>query len=348
MIIQLIRFVLVAFGALAGLAVANVIKWTEEIGYTQVTIVTLFVVLGMSIGYVIGSILGREVTAALERLETRVRAYAVTDLVLGAAGLLLGLLVALLASFLTRFIKIEWIVVLVDLFLYGLLAYVGVRLALVKRVDVRHAFPRFDPDLNAAGSSTPKYLDTSAIIDGRLADILRSGVVDGEMRVPRFVLAELQTLADSEDDLRRSRGRRGLDLLETLRAVPGGIQMFDADYPELRGVDEKLVALAQDTHGMIITVDSNLARVARLRDVRIFNVNELTLALRPALLPGDPVRVNVVREGKEPGQGVGYMEDGTMVVIAGAADSVGSEVNSEVTSVLQTAGGRMVFTKLGT
>jgi len=188
-------------------------------------------------------------------------------------------------------------------------------------------------------------LDTSAIIDGRFADVARAGALEGPLRVPRFVLMELQTLADSADDARRARGRRGLDLLTAMSQGEPQVQVLEADFPELPTVDAKLVRLALTSGGAIVTVDYNLTKVARVEGVDVINIHEVADALKPVLLPGDTLRIAVNKEGKERGQGVGYLGDGTMVVIADAAGMVGSDADVEVTSVLQTSGGRMVFAK---
>jgi uncharacterized protein YacL len=175
---------------------------------------------------------------------------------------------------------------------------------------------------------------------------MRAGLLEGNVMVPRFVLVELQTLADSADDTKRARGRRGLDLLTTLASGPEAIRVFETDYPEIPAVDAKLIRLAGVTGSAIVTVDHNLSQVARVEGVKIVNINDVALAVRPALLPGDTVHISIVREGKESGQGVGYLEDGTMVVVAEGKWAVGSDIDVEVTSMLQTSAGRMVFARI--
>jgi uncharacterized protein YacL len=165
------------------------------------------------------------------------------------------------------------------------------------------------------------------------------------MRVPRFVLAELQTLADSEDDVKRARGRRGLDLLARWQSDDEDLEVFETDYPEIADVDGKLMRLAADIEGAIVTVDHNLTRVAEVRGITVINLNELAAALKPAFLPGESLRLDLIKEGKEPGQGVGYLEDGTMVVVQEGSVHLGAVVDTEVTSVLQTSAGRMIFAR---
>jgi uncharacterized protein YacL len=228
---------------------------------------------------------------------------------------------------------------------YIIFAYVGVRSALIKRRDVARMLSRVAPGSETASGASMKVLDTSAVIDGRFAELLRAGFVEGAVRVPGFVLAELQTLADSADDLRRARGRRGLDLLAALRTGEHPVEVFSVDYPELPDVDGKLVQLARDAEATIVTVDYNLTQVARVQGVGVLNVNDLAAALKPAHLPGETIRINVAREGKEADQGVGYLSDGTMVVVHNGKPFLGEDTDVIVTSVLQTAGGRMVFAR---
>lgn len=194
----------------------------------------------------------------------------------------------------------------------------------------------------------PKLLDTSVIIDGRIADICKTGFLEGAIIVPRFVLHELQAIADSSDMLRRARGRRGLDILKQLQAPDSGatIEVIEDDPSHVRDVDGKLVSLAKDIGAKVLTNDVNLYKVAQIEGVPVLNVHDLANALKTTVLPDEQMHVRVVREGKEPQQGVGYLDDGTMVVVDGGRDYVGRNVVATVTSVLQTSNGRMIFTKL--
>jgi uncharacterized protein YacL len=197
-----------------------------------------------------------------------------------------------------------------------------------------------------AGDS-PRLLDTSVLIDGRIADVAEAGFLDGAVIVPAFVVRELQRLADAGDGLRRGRGRRGFDVLDRLRRCPGvRLDLTETDFPEIAGVDAKLVALARARGARLLTHDTALGRVAALGGVSVGNLNDLAAALRPVALPGEPMQVQVQREGKEPGQGVGYLEDGTMVVVEGGKRFIGQSLEVVVTSALQTSAGRMVFTRL--
>ncbi|HSR54030.1 MAG TPA: PIN domain-containing protein [Acidobacteriota bacterium] len=191
-----------------------------------------------------------------------------------------------------------------------------------------------------------KVLDTSVIIDGRVADVLETGFIDGQLLVPEFVLRELQMVADSADSVKRNRGRRGLDILQKIQKKPGlRVKIVDHDYPSVREVDMKLIELAKETNAKIVTNDFNLNKVAQLRGVEVLNINELANALKPVVLPGEIMRVFILKEGKEYNQGVAYLDDGTMVVVDNARRKIGKTVDIQVTSVLQTTAGKMIFGK---
>jgi uncharacterized protein YacL len=189
-----------------------------------------------------------------------------------------------------------------------------------------------------------RILDTSVIIDGRIADICETGFVDGTLVVPQFVLKELQQIADSADSLRRNRGRRGLDILQRIQKMAGlDVTISDVDFPEVREVDLKLIELAKALQGKIVTNDFNLNKVAQLRGVDVLNINELANSLKPVVLPGETMKVFILKEGKEYNQGVAYLDDGTMVVVDNARSMIGKTIDVVVTSVLQTTAGKMIF-----
>jgi len=345
MFIRLTRFVLAILGALAGLQVKGLIDWNQQIGYSAPTVIVLFVLLGAACGFILGGIIGREIERTFVFLEDYVRHVALSDLVLGVAGLLVGLVIALIVTVPLKGLTPAWLSFSGQLASYLVLGYSGARASLIKRRDLAAMFSRFGMRGAEPAPTGMKLLDTSAVIDGRFGELLRAGFVDGEVRVPGFVLSELQTLSDSADDTRRARGRRGLDLLAALRAGDHPVEVFSMDYPEIPDVDSKLVKLAADTGSSVITVDYNLTQVARAQGVAVLNVNDVATALRPNHLPGESIRIHVTREGKESDQGVGYLEDGTMVVIQNGRDLVGEVADVTVTSVLQTSGGRMVFAR---
>lgn len=341
MIQALTRLVLVAAGLLGGYAVTQVVDWQADLGLDPDYVILLFVILGGLIGFLFGGIIGRELTAGWKRLEAYLAEVSAPDLLLGTIGTVVGMLAGFIAAQPLRLLQPAWLAVLSSVLTYVMGVYLGVAVALTQRRSFRLMFPA----LGVADDFRIRrmvVLDTSAVIDGRFTELHRLGFLDGDVRVPRFVLAELQTLADSADDARRARGRRGLDLLATL-PKEAGVEVLEVDYPEAIGVDEKLMILSSDSKAVIVTVDYNLTKVARVRDLAVLNLNEAAAALKPNFIPGDTMHLLVAKPGKEPGQGVGYLEDGTMVVVSDARSLVGTEADIEVTSVLQTSAGRMIF-----
>ncbi len=227
-----------------------------------------------------------------------------------------------------------------------LLAYLGAAVALAKRDELEAMSAKLFPT-SVAGRQADKILDTSVIIDGRIVSMCEIGFLDGPIVVPQFVLHELQQIADSSDPLRRNRAKRGFDVLQRLQRIGRIVVRIEPrDFPEARGVDRKLLELARLTGGKVVTNDYALNKLAELTGVAVLNVNELASALRPAVLPGEPMQVHVAKEGKEIGQGVGYLEDGTMVVVDHGKRFIGQIADVAVTTVLQTSAGRMIFARL--
>jgi uncharacterized protein YacL len=290
----------------------------------------------------------------------RLRHVSLQGLALGLIGAILGLLLGALASVpLSKlpqpFGAITPVAVTIATTLVLMAVVLGRRNALLKQLP----FLRLEEDGHPGAASTaatpaaatsstvrlPQILvDTSVIIDGRIADIATAGFVPGRLVVPHFVLAELQNIADSDDAMRRGRGRRGLDVLNRLREMAGvEVEIIEDDIPQTREVDHKLVALAQKFRCNVLTTDYNLNRVAQIQGVRVLNVNELSNAIRPVVLPGEHLPVRVVQPGKERNQGVGYLADGTMIVVENGDKLIGQEVMTEVTRVFQTVAGKMIF-----
>jgi uncharacterized protein YacL len=306
-------------------------------------------VLGAATGYVIGGALGRFTLGRIEATEQRFTEVSSGELLAGAIGGLVGLV---LGGALT------WPVLLFEgwrftlplaAFVVLVLTATGVRVGANRGGDLLRilgASGRLSVRSPASGPRS-RVVDTSALIDGRLVDVIRGGFLDGTLVIPRFVLYELQGLADAGDDERRRRGRRGLDVLGALqRSASVSLEVAERDYPEIEAVDAKLVAMALERRAPLVTVDGNLARVAEVQGVRVLNLHQLAEDLRPPVLPGDELDVRLVKPGKEAGQGVGYLSDGTMVVVEGGRDRVGAEVQVEVTSILSNTNGRMVFSTL--
>ncbi len=226
-----------------------------------------------------------------------------------------------------------------------ILCYTCISVLLQTKDDFRFIIPYVEFAREVKGLK-PFVLDTSVVIDGRIADVIETRVLDNQMIMPRFVIGELQAIADSSDKLRRSRGRRGLDILNRLRSDPKvDLTIFDRDLPEMAGqpVDLKLVLLAKHLKGKIVTNDYNLNKVARIHDVGVINLNDIANSLKPQFLPGEVIEVMVVKQGEESGQGIGYLDDGTMIVVEGGRNHVNKTVKIAVTSVLQKSAGRMIF-----
>jgi len=304
------------------------------------------------VGALIGLVLTPYVTVRpFLALRRRIRQAPAQQLLATVLGLVIGLIIAALISFPISMLPEPFSQVLpfVAAVLFG---YLGIMVMLTRQHDifalVRGQLPtRGEVQESGGNGHSPVLLDTSVIIDGRIADISRTGFIEGEMLVPRFVLNELQHIADSADSLRRNRGRRGLDMLRRLQnesVTP--VRVTDMDIEGVREVDDKLVLLAKQLHCAIVTNDYNLNRVAELQGVRVLNINELANAVKALFLPGESLTVRIVQEGKEAGQGVGYLDDGTMVVIEDGESRINQETEVTVTKVLQTAAGRMLFARL--
>lgn len=238
---------------------------------------------------------------------------------------------------------------MVSSFLMIFICYVCISTLLQTKDDFRFIIPYMEFSKEVKGAR-PLVLDTSVVIDGRIADVAETRVIDQPMVVPRFVLQELQSIADSSDKLRRNRGRRGLDILNRLQKSQGiEVRIHDAEIPELAGVrevDQRLVVLAKHLGGKVVTNDYNLNKIARLQGVEVINLNDLANAMKPIVLPGENLTVKLLKRGEEPGQGVGYLDDGTMVVAEQGAYHLGDTVRLTVTSVLQTSAGRMIFGRI--
>ncbi len=305
------------------------------------------------IGYSIAPRLITWVVQMTEWVESKLQKMPFSDLMGAAIGLIIGLIIASLLG--SSFARIPLVGNYVSIVASILLGYLGMSIGLKKKEELLglfSLFPRFGREKEKPGYTKPepkplyKILDTSVIIDGRIADICKSGFVDGILVIPSFVLEELRHIADSSDLLKRNRGRRGLDILNKIRKeLDVMVQINEQDFNDLVEVDSKLVRLAQVLGGQIITNDYNLNKVAELQGVRVLNINELANAVKPVVLPGEEMIVQVIKDGKESGQGIGYLDDGTMIVVDSGKKFINQTIYVVVTSVLQTAAGRMIFAK---
>jgi uncharacterized protein YacL len=324
----------------------------------------LLIVISASIGYMVGetffivqplhTILGLVAGALLAfiviGIEYLTKKFSFEGLVAPIVGIILGMVTA-------NFV-VEWLdLVIPEKFVFFtsmkpflsitfmlFLGYLGFAVGIKLKGNLR-LLP--SPRFGGGGLNSPKVLDTSVIIDGRIADICRLGFMEGSLIIPRFVLAELQNIADSPEPLRRTRGRRGLDILnEIQKQVSIDVRISELDFPEIPEVDSKLVRLAKDMHGKIVTNDFNLNKIAQFQGIEVLNINDLANALKPIVLPNEDFTIKIIKDGKEQGQGVGYLDDGTMVVVENGSKLIGREAKVTVTSVLQTSAGQMIFTRV--
>ncbi|MDQ6932443.1 MAG: TRAM domain-containing protein [Candidatus Eremiobacteraeota bacterium] len=306
-------------------------------------------VLGAVIGVVLAPVAQTLFEDELSTVEGAIEHLAPGELIGGAVGLIAGLVIA----FLIRFILLEFIsfagvagsylAIVLYIVISIFAAYLGARVGAKQRLV---SLPQLGL-ASRSGLAIPKIVDTSVIIDGRILEIVESGFLEGPLVLPRFVLRELQLIADSLDSMKRTRGRRGLEVLGKLQELMS-LDISERDYDDVAGgaVDAKLVRLAQELGGKLVTNDYNLNRVAHVEGVEVLNINELANAVKPVVLPGEELHVALIRDGKEQHQGVGYLDDGTMIVVENGKRFVGENVDVSVTSVLQTVAGRMIFAKL--
>lgn len=363
---KLLKALVTLIGGGIGIAVAesirNLLAATAYMGgltsTLQVAIVIGLYIVGALIFGIIFFILSEPIIAACERLvngsEAELRSMNMTDILFGCGGLLLGLTIAFFISKLIEGLVAGWWAVPISLLVYIVLGYLGTQLlykrwrelpgvsALRKAYDAKHSGAEDD-----ASGAMPKVLDTSVIIDGRIFDICETGFVEGPLVIPGVVLKELRHIADAADALKRNRGRRGLDVLQRIqKELDIEVVIDERDFDDVDEVDVKILKLAQALKGCVVTNDYNLNKVAGVSGIKVLNVNDLANAVKPVVIPGEEMRVLISKEGKEAGQGVAYLDDGTMIVIDNARRMIGETLDVIVTSVLQTSAGRMIFAKL--
>lgn len=357
MIKKIFRFFCTIIGAIIGYQIIDLlIGPTESFFWSSGTITFSKEHIGGIIGgLIVGSTLLPFGVEKILRLflgfEKRLERVPLAEILAGSIGLIFGLLIGLLLSYAFPLEAIPGFGIYIRILINLAMAYLGFSLALRKRDDLLTTF-RVGSTISSKKSSdktktsTIKVLDTSVIIDGRIADICRTGFLEGTLVIPEFVLEELQHIADSSDLLKRNRGRRGLDILNRIqKELENKVEILPQDFEDLSEVDSKLIRLAQTLGGKIITNDFNLNKVAELQGVLVLNINELANAVKPVVLPGEEMKAKIIKEGKEHGQGVAYLDDGTMIVVDEGRYHIGEEMEVLVTSILQTAAGRMIFAK---
>lgn len=316
----------------------------------EIFIIILFAL----IFYLISIPIIKLVSRVVVDMENSLKGVPVSEMLWATLGLILGLIIAFLLSQPLKLIPIPYLGLILTVIIYGSCAYLGLRVGSVHREELNDKFRNLIPVTKKAikekasvkEDTTAKVLDTSVIIDGRVKEIALAGFLEGKLIVPVFVLEELQHIADSADSLKRNRGRRGLDILKTMQdSSEFDIEIFKGKYEDIKEVDSKLLKLTQELNGKIVTNDYNLNKVAVLQNIPVLNINELANAVKPVFLPGEEMEVAIVKEGKEHSQGLGYLDDGTMIVVENGKKYLGETITVIVTSILQTSAGKMIFAK---
>lgn len=359
---KIFKFLFTVIGALVGIFIVSVLSDIDFVrGIGSQKIITGVSVVIVFLFALIFFILSPRAFKALEDLlviwERQIQTKSFTEVILGAVGLILGLIIAFLISQPIYKIPIPYVGSVISILLYGILGYLGLTIGMSNKDTIsekvrdltslaakRNVKPK---DVVKEYTGIPKVLDTSVIIDGRILDIAKAGFIEGPLVVPVFVLEELQHIADSADGLKRNRGRRGLDTVAEIQELKNvEVIIYNGKIEEIPEVDSKLLKLATELNGKIVTNDFNLNKVARVQNLDVLNINELANAVKPLYLPGEEMEILIVREGKEHKQGLAYLDDGTMIVVENGKDLIGEKVNVVVTSALQTSAGKMIFAKL--
>ncbi len=295
----------------------------------------------------IGAVLGLLLGYLILKIEEKLKEIPLKIIIGTLVGITIGLFITnlFISRLLLTHAKDIPITLPIYILLYFVMGYLGFRIGEKKShtLDLSKV-PLIGKSERTEGN---KILDTSAIIDGRIADLCETGFIEGTFIIPQFVLYEIQHIADLQDPVRKTRGRRGLEILHRLqKQTQVKVKIVDIDFPKLKDVDSKLIALAKSLEGKIVTNDYNLNKVAELQGISVLNMNELATALKPAILPGEMLSIKIVKEGKEHGQGIGYLDDGTMIVVDDAKRLIGKSIDVIVTSLLQTTSGRMIFARI--
>lgn len=374
MIYRILRYVIailvgtaayVGMDSLAPIIDPYLVSQFESFGDMSLTIARISVLifgtlLGVIIGYLISSFILKQGLVIAKRLERILTHIPNQELIAGTIGLLFGLIIANLIG--VAFNQVPIIGPYIPIILSAIFGYSGLKIMARKGPEIYYnyvqqwggegtkktsRFKMFSTHKSDKTTSTPKLLDTSVIIDGRIKELCNTGFIEGPLMVPLFVLNELQIISDSADATKRNRGRRGLDILKEMQdANKVAIEVIEDDYDDLTEVDSKLMRLALDKQWKLMTNDFNLNKVARVQGIEVLNLNELANVLKPALIAGEWIRVQIMKEGKEVHQGVAYLDDGTMIVVEDGKPYVGQTVEVMVTSILQTSAGRMIFARV--
>lgn len=365
MLQKLVRAVLTIAGAILGFGLYTLTKFLivlaghkELVDFSEIQDMIISALVAIIFGLIFFRLtpaFKKQGNKMANNLESDLQKMSANDIVMGTVGLIAGLIIAFLISQIYAGIKVPYLGVILNIITYIILGYLGIVIATKKGKDIRGSLMNWRLSGSGTGKggktksdATPKILDTSVIIDGRIADIMKTGFIEGQIVIPEFVLVELRHIADSSDALKRNRGRRGLDILNKIQNEYG-VEIYNStgekSLDEIPEVDVKLLKLAQIMNGKVVTNDFNLNKVAGIKGVDVLNINELANTLKPVVLPGEEMILSLVKEGKENNQAVAYLDDGTMIVVEDGKRFIGQTIKVIVTSVLQTSAGRMIFAK---
>lgn len=362
MLKKMIRGIFTVIGLIIGYFVSETLFSIQQISNltyfsNTISIVIFYIIITLIFGlifYIISPNIYKDISNLIEYIEKSMQKLSITEITYGTFGAVIALiLMTLIAKPINEIPKLGPIVLIL---LNILAAIIGAEIMIKKKEDITSILlnikrpagkeKKIKESVKESVKGIPKVLDTSVIIDGRIFDICETGFIEGPLVIPNFVLDELRHISDSSDSLKRNRGRRGLDILNKIqKELSIETQIVDDDFPKIAEVDAKLLKLAQKMSGKVITNDYNLNKVAEFQGVPVLNINELSNAIKPVVLPGEEMIIDIVKDGKESSQGVAYLEDGTMIVVEGGRKYIGQTTGVLVTSVLQTAAGRMIFAK---
>ncbi|MEI3613929.1 PIN/TRAM domain-containing protein [Pseudogracilibacillus sp. SO30301A] len=349
-------FFIITGGTLGFLYLPSIIHFLNITDASLFTSPYFGLVLGAIIFSILTYLLADYVVGFLKWIEEGLIKIPVADLFFGTIGLILGLVVAYLINIPIQDIGLKIVSEIVPLFLTIIIGYLGFQVGFRRREEFMNILSisrkdkarkqAIDGDKEDKYELKPKILDTSVIIDGRIADICQTNFLEGTIVIPQFILEELQHIADSSDVLKRNRGRRGLDILNRIqKELEIKVEIYEGDFEDIQEVDSKLVKLAKLINGIVVTNDFNLNKVCDFQGVSVLNINDLANAVKPVVLPGEELVVQVIKDGKEQRQGIAYLDDGTMIVVEDGRDYIGKTIEVLITSVLQTSAGRMIFAK---
>jgi uncharacterized protein YacL len=368
MIKKVFRGLVTVFGVLLGAVIADVFLKSQVIEHMSylsniVPKVLSYIVISLVFGiifFIISPYIYKGISKLVETIENSIGKLSGSEIIFGAVGAVVGLVIASLVflpikSLLNDISETLGALIgnIIYIFANIILVVIGINISVKRRNEIIGFFqslkktaPGKEKKPKVQKIKLPKILDTSVIIDGRIFDLCKSGFIEGTLVIPGFVLDELRHVSDCSDSLKRVRGRRGLDILNKIqKELDMVVEIWDGDFPEIAEVDSKLLKLAQKIEGKVLTNDYNLNKVAEVQGVPVLNINELANAIKPVVLPGEEMIITIVKDGKEPSQGVAYLDDGTMIVVEGGRKYMNTEIKVDVTSVLQTAAGRMIFAK---